>query len=133
VILQKVCPYLVSPFADRALAQGVSHWPFTRQAQFRFKASLREFCGGQSDAGTGFFLRTLLLLSYYQSHGCVTATQCSLAVRTLPAVMQLYNNAMTRLHQLRRGTLTAHTKLTEENILDMQFAIPPCFFNLFIF
>jgi hypothetical protein len=127
VILDKVCLYLASLFADRALVQVVNHWPFTRQAQFRFKASLCEFGGGQSDAGTGFSLRTLLLPSHYQCHGCVSATHCSLAVCTVPAVMQLYNNAMTQLHQLRRGTLTAHTKFTEEKIMDMQFAIPPCF------
>ena len=118
VILDKVCLYLTSLSADRALAQAVSHWPFTRQTQFRSKASLCG-CGGRSDAETGFSLRTLLLPCHYQCHGCVSAAQCSLAVRTVPAVMQLYNIAMTQLHQLRRGTLTAHTKLSEEKILDM--------------
>jgi len=78
VILDKVCLYLTSLFADRALAQAFIHWPFTRQAQFRSKASLCGFCGGQSDAGTGFSLRTLLLPCHYQCHGCVSATQCSL-------------------------------------------------------
>jgi len=86
--------------ADSALAEAVNHWPFTRQAQFRSKASSCGFCGVQSDAGTGFSLRTLLLPCHYQCHGCVSATQCSLAVRTLPAVMQQYNKAMTWLHQL---------------------------------
>jgi len=119
VILDKVCLYLTSLVADCALAQAVSRWPFTRQAQFRSKASSCGFCGGQSDAGTGFSLRTLLLPCHYQCHGCVSATQCSLAVCTVPAVMQLYNKAMTCLHQLRRGALTAHTKPTEEKILDM--------------
>lgn len=50
-------------------------------------------------------------------HGYVSATQCSLAMCTVPAVMQLYNKAMTRLHQLRRGAPTALTKPTEEKIL----------------
>jgi hypothetical protein len=95
VILDKVCLYLTSLVADHALAQAVSHWPFTRQAHFRSKASSCGFCGGQSDAGTGFSLRTLLLPSHYQFHGCVSASQCSLAVRTVPAAMQLYNKAMT--------------------------------------
>jgi len=118
VILDKVCLYLTSLAADRALAEVVSHWPYTRQAQFRSKASSCGFCGGQSDAGTGFPLRTLLLPCHYQCHGCVSATQCFLAVRTVPAVMQLYK-AMTWPHQLWIGTLTAHTKPTGEKILDM--------------
>jgi len=60
------------------IVQAVSHWPFTRQAQFRSKASSCGFCSGQSDAGTGFSLRTLLLQCHYQCHGCVSDTQCSL-------------------------------------------------------
>ena len=48
-------------------------------------------------------------------------------MHTVPAVMQLYNKAMTWLHKLQAGALTAHTKPTEEKILDMLFAIPSCF------
>lgn len=50
-------------------------------------------------------------------HGYVNTTQCSLAMCTVPAVMQLYTKAMARLHQLRRGAPAAHTKPTEEKIL----------------
>lgn len=50
-------------------------------------------------------------------HGYISATQCSLAMCTVPAVMQLYNRAMARLHQLRRGAPTAQTKPSEEKIL----------------
>lgn len=50
-------------------------------------------------------------------NGYVSTTQCSLAMCTVPAVMQLYTKALTRLHQLRRGAPTAHTKPTEEKIL----------------
>jgi len=39
VILDMVCLYLTSLVANHALAQAVSHWPSTRQAQFRSKAS----------------------------------------------------------------------------------------------
>jgi hypothetical protein len=45
----------------------------------------------------------------------------------VPAVVRLYNKAMTQLDELRRGAQTAHTKLTEEKILVMLFAIPACF------
>jgi hypothetical protein len=50
-------------------------------------------------------------------HGYISATQCSLAMCTVPAVMQLYNRAMARLHQLRRGAPAAQTKPSEEKIL----------------
>jgi hypothetical protein len=50
-------------------------------------------------------------------HGYISATQCSLAMCTVPPVMQLYNRAMARLHQLRRGAPTAQTKPSEEKIL----------------
>jgi hypothetical protein len=50
-------------------------------------------------------------------HGYVGITQCSLALCTVPAVMQLYSKAMTRLHQLRRGAPAAQTEPTEENII----------------
>jgi hypothetical protein len=50
-------------------------------------------------------------------HGYISATQCSLAMCTVPAVVQLYNRAMARLHQLRRGAPTAQTKPSEEKIL----------------
>ncbi|XP_069697823.1 nuclear exosome regulator NRDE2 isoform X2 [Periplaneta americana] len=50
-------------------------------------------------------------------HGYVAATQCSLAMCTVPAVTQLYNKAMTRLHQLRRGVPAAQTEPTELKIL----------------
>jgi hypothetical protein len=36
---------------------------------------------------------------------------------TVPAVMQLYSKAITRLHQQRRGAPAAQTKPTEEKIL----------------
>jgi hypothetical protein len=61
VILDKVGLYLMILVADRAVAQAVSHWPVTRQAVLRSKDSACGFCGGQSDAGTDFYLRTLLL------------------------------------------------------------------------
>ena len=50
-------------------------------------------------------------------HGYVNSTQCSLALCTVPVVMQHYTKAMARLHQLRRGAPNAHTKPTEEKIL----------------
>lgn len=49
--------------------------------------------------------------------GYISATQCSLAMCTVPAVMQLYNRAMARLHQFRRGAPAAQTKPSEEKIL----------------
>ena len=132
VILDKVCLYRMILVADHAVAQEVSHWPVTRQAVLRSKDSSCGFCGGQSDAGTDFYLRTLLLQCQYHCHGCVSASQCSLAKHTVPAVMWLHNKAMTQLDELRRSAQTAHTKPTEEKILDMLFAIPACFlFYLF--
>jgi hypothetical protein len=50
-------------------------------------------------------------------HGYVNTTQCSLAMCTVPTVMQLYTKAMARLHQLRRGAPTSLTKPTEGKIL----------------
>jgi hypothetical protein len=55
------------------------------------------------------------------------------AMHTVPAVIQLYNKATTRLHKLQTGALTAHTKPTEEKILDMLFAIPSYFFLFYLF
>jgi hypothetical protein len=133
VILDKECLYLTSLVADHALAQVVRHWPFTRQTQFRSKSSSCGFCG-QSDAGTGFSLKTLLLPCHCQCHGCVSATQCYLAVRTVPAVMRLYNKAMTRLHPLRRGTLNCPHKTYREEDSGYALCHPSLFlFYLFIF
>jgi hypothetical protein len=87
VIFDKVYLYLTFLVADHAVAQVVSQWPLTGQDQLRSKTSSYGFCGGQSIAGTGFSLRTLLLPCHYQCHGCVVAL-IALAMHAVPTVRQ---------------------------------------------
>lgn len=55
---------------------------------------------------------------YWQ--GYIEATQCSMAHCNAPAVIELYNKCLTKLHQLRR-TSTVEKLILEERILSMLY------------
>jgi hypothetical protein len=50
-----------------AMAQAVSRWPLTMEAQVQSEASPHEICGGQSGTRTSFSSSTSVFFCHYHS------------------------------------------------------------------
>lgn len=94
-----------------AMAQGVSRWHCTPEAQLWSKASPCQICGGESGTRTGFSLSALLLPLLLSFHQCSILIYLQTYI-ILPVIASLTNTLFSHPSSCSHSCLWPHTKLT---------------------